>query len=114
MQQHVFDTLWYKAIPGDLKIKQIESKTLDLADFIHTLYLCRDCMTPFFSIEDANIHEKNSVHTKIVEIPFNGIKYCQTLSCHSGSQHAQQEEEEEKTLWAFSFCSSQTIARDRF
>ena len=70
MQQHVFDTLWYKAIPGDLKIKQIESKTLDLADFIHTLYLCRDCMTPFFSKEDANIHEKNSVHTKIVEMPF--------------------------------------------
>jgi hypothetical protein len=71
MQQlHVFDTLWYKAIPGDLKIKQIESKTLDLAHFIHTLYLCRDCMTPFFSKEDANIHEKNSVHTKIVEMPF--------------------------------------------
>ena len=69
-QQHVFDTLWYKAIPGDLKINQIESKTLDLADFIHTLYLCRDCMTSFFSKEDANIHEKNSVHTKIVEIPF--------------------------------------------
>ena len=69
-QQYVFDTLWYKAIPGDLKIKQIESKTSDLADFIHTLYLCRDCMTPFFSKEDANIHEKNSVHTKIVEIPF--------------------------------------------
>ena len=69
-QQHVFDTLWYKAILGDLKIKQIESKTLGLADFIHTLYLCRDCMTPFFSKEDADIHEKNSVHTKIIEIPF--------------------------------------------
>jgi hypothetical protein len=70
MQQHIFDTLWYKAIPSDLRIKQVESKTLELDDFIHTLYLCRDCMTPFFSKEDADIHEKNSVHTKIVEIPF--------------------------------------------
>ncbi len=69
-QQHVFDTLWYKAIPGDLKIRQLESKTLDLVDFIRTLYLCRDCMTPFFSKEDVNVHEKNSAHTKILEIPF--------------------------------------------
>jgi hypothetical protein len=69
-QQHVFDTLWYKAIPGDIKIKQIESKTSDSADFLHTLYLCRDCMTPFFSKEHVNEHKKNSAHTRILEIPF--------------------------------------------
>jgi hypothetical protein len=69
MQQHVFDTLWYKAIPGDLKIKQIESKTLDLADLVRILYLCRDCMTPFFSMADLNEHKKNSAHTRILEIP---------------------------------------------
>ena len=68
-QQHVFDTLWYKAIPGDLKIKQIESKTLDLADLVRMLYLCRDCMTPFFSMADLNEHKKNSAHTRILEIP---------------------------------------------
>ena len=68
-QQHVFDTLWYKAIPGDLKIKQIESKTLDLADLVRILYLCRDCMTPFFSMADLNEHKKNSAHTRILEIP---------------------------------------------
>jgi two-component system, OmpR family, sensor histidine kinase VicK len=28
-QQLVFDTLWYKAIPSELKIKQIENETLD-------------------------------------------------------------------------------------
>ena len=69
MQQHVFDTLWYKAILGDLKIKQIESKTSDLADLVRTLYLCRDCMTPFFSMADLNEHKKNSAHTRILEIP---------------------------------------------
>lgn len=68
-QQHVFDTLWYKAIPGDLKIKQIESKTLDLADLVRMLYLCRDCMTPFFSMADLNEHKKNPAHTRILEIP---------------------------------------------
>jgi two-component system sensor histidine kinase VicK len=68
-QQHVFDTLWYKAILGDLKIKQIESKTSDLADLVRTLYLCRDCMTPFFSMADLNEHKKNSAHTRILEIP---------------------------------------------
>ena len=68
-QQHVFDTLWYKAIPGDLKIKQIESKTLDLDDLVRMLYLCRDCMTPFFSMADLNEHKKNSAHTRILEIP---------------------------------------------
>ena len=68
-QQQVFDTLWYKAIPGDLKIKQIESKTLDLADLVRILYLCRDCMTPFFSMADLNEHKSNSAHTWILEIP---------------------------------------------
>jgi hypothetical protein len=68
-QQHVFDTLWYKAILGDLKIKQIESKTSDLADLVRTLYLCRDCMTPFFSMADLNEHKNNSAHTRILEIP---------------------------------------------
>lgn len=69
-QQHVFDTLWYKAIPGDLKIKQIESESLGLVDLIRILYLCRDCMTPFWSKEDMNEHKKNVAHTRIVEIPF--------------------------------------------
>lgn len=69
-QQHVFDTLWYKAIPGDLKIKQIESKTLDLVHHVGILYLCRDCMIPFWSKADMNEHEKSSEHTKIIEIPF--------------------------------------------
>jgi hypothetical protein len=68
-QQHVFDTLWYKAILSDLKIKQIESKTSDLADLVRILYLCRDCMTPFFSMADLNEHKKNSAHTRILEIP---------------------------------------------
>jgi two-component system, OmpR family, sensor histidine kinase VicK len=68
-QQHVFDTLWYKAIPCDLKIKQIENKISDLADLVRTLYLCRDCMTPFFSMADLNEHKKNSEHTRILEIP---------------------------------------------
>jgi hypothetical protein len=33
------------------------------------LYLCRDCMTPFFSMADLNEHKKNSAHTRILEIP---------------------------------------------
>jgi two-component system sensor histidine kinase VicK len=69
-QQCVFDTLWYKAIPSDLKIKQMENEALDLVDLIRMLYLCRDCMTPFFSMEDLNEHKKNSAHTRILEIPF--------------------------------------------
>lgn len=69
-QQHIFDTLWYKAIPGDLKIKQIESKTLDLVHHVGILYLCRDCMIPFWSKADMNEHKKNFEHTKIIEIPF--------------------------------------------
>jgi hypothetical protein len=69
-QQHIFDTLWYKAIPGDLKIKKIESKTLDLMHHVGVLYLCRDCMTPFWSKADMTEHEKNSEHTRIIEIPF--------------------------------------------
>ena len=68
-QQYVFDTLWYKAIPSDRRIKQVESKTLDLADVVRMLYLCRDCMTPFFSITDLNEHKSNSAHTWILEIP---------------------------------------------
>jgi two-component system, OmpR family, sensor histidine kinase VicK len=69
-QQHVFDTLWYKAMPSELKIKQIENETLDLVDLIRMMYLCRDCMTPFFSKEHVNEHKKNSTHTRILEIPF--------------------------------------------
>jgi hypothetical protein len=69
-QQHIFDTLWYKAIPGALKIKQIESKTQDLVHHVGILYLCRDCMIPFWSKADMNEHGKNSEHTKIIEIPF--------------------------------------------
>lgn len=69
-QQCVFDTLWYKAIPGDLKIKQIENETLGLVDIIRILYLCRDCMTPFWSKADMNEHKKNAAHTRILEIPF--------------------------------------------
>ena len=69
MQQYVFDTLWYKAIPSDHRIKQVESKTLDLVDVVRMLYLCRDCMTPFFSMADLNEHKSNSAHTRILEIP---------------------------------------------
>ena len=69
-QQHIFDTLWYKAIPGALKIKQIESKTQDLVHHVGILYLCRDCMSSFWSKADMNEHEKSSEHTKIIEIPF--------------------------------------------
>jgi hypothetical protein len=69
-QQHVFDTLWYKAIPSDLEINQIESETLGLVDLIRILYLCRDCMTPFWSKADMNEHKKNAAHTRIIEIPF--------------------------------------------
>lgn len=68
-QQYVFDTLWYKAIPSDRRIKQVESKTLDLADVVRMVYLCRDCMTPFFSTIDLNEHRSNSAHTWILEIP---------------------------------------------
>jgi hypothetical protein len=68
-QQYVFDTLWYKAIPSDHRIKQVESKTLDLVDVVRMLYLCRDCMTPFFSMADLNEHKSNSAHTWILEIP---------------------------------------------
>ena len=68
-QQYVFDTLWYKAIPSDPRIKQVESKTLDSADLVRMLYLCRDCMTPFFSMADLNEHKSNSGHTWILEIP---------------------------------------------
>jgi len=69
-QQHIFNTLWYKAIPGDLKVKHIENETLDLIDLVRILYLCRDCMTPFFSKSDMNEHKKNASHTRILEIPF--------------------------------------------
>lgn len=69
-QQLVFDTLWYKGIPSEFKIKQIENETLDLVDLIRIMYLCRDCMTPFFSKEHVNEHQKNSAHTRILEIPF--------------------------------------------
>jgi hypothetical protein len=69
-QQHIFDTLWYKAIPDDLEIKQIENKSLGLVEHIRILYLCRDCMTPFWSKADINEHKKNAVHTRILEIPF--------------------------------------------
>jgi hypothetical protein len=68
-QQYVFDTLWYKAIPSDHRIKQVESKTLDLVDVVRMLYLCRDCMRPFFSMADLNEHKSNSAHTWILEIP---------------------------------------------
>jgi hypothetical protein len=69
-QQHVFDTLWYKAIPGDLKIKQIESETLSSVDLINILYLCRECMTTLWSKAEMNEHKKNAAHTRIIEIPF--------------------------------------------
>jgi two-component system, OmpR family, sensor histidine kinase VicK len=69
-QQYIFETLWYKAMPGDLKIKQIESETLGLGELVRTLYLCRDCMTPFWSKADISEHKKNAAHTRILEIPF--------------------------------------------
>lgn len=69
-QQHIFDTLWYKAIPGALKIKQIENKAQDLVHHVGILYLCRDCMISFWSKADMNEHGKTSEHTKIIEIPF--------------------------------------------
>jgi len=68
-QQYVFDALWYKAIPSDLRIKQVESKALDLVNVVRMLYLCRDCMTPFLSMADLNEHKNNSAHTWILEIP---------------------------------------------
>ena len=68
-QQYIFDTLWYKAIPFDMRVRQIEENR-DLGDIIQRFYLCRDCMTPFVSEEDRDEHERVTGHTKIMQLPF--------------------------------------------
>lgn len=73
-QQFVFDTLWSRAVPAELKIKELENKIGALSEILNKVYLCTKCMTPFLFAEDVKEHEEKTGHSQIKIVPFGSIK----------------------------------------
>ena len=70
-QQFLFDTLWHRAIPADMRVKQIERNAMDLRKIIDTMYVCQKCAAFFIFADDVQEHKKMTGHQQIRRMPFS-------------------------------------------
>ena len=72
-QQQIFDTLWVRAIPADMKIREMEQNAGGLKNIIDTAYVCMECAAFFIFKDDEQEHRKRTGHGQIREISFRDL-----------------------------------------
>jgi hypothetical protein len=69
-QTCVFDILWSRSIPSEIRIKELETKAKNLGEIIDKIYVCTSCTASFIFKEDVEQHTKPTGHRSFREFRF--------------------------------------------